>query len=408
MKKEKILYVHQFFFHPKESGGTRVYWNAQELMKAGYEVTVITQGNPMNPFHKSFKKIERRNIDGINVIYIRNAYAMSFSVARRFLAFFLFMVKSTWFVLKERNVSLIIASSTPLSIGLPALVAKIFREIPYIFEVRDLWPEVPIQMGAIRNRFFIWLLRKFEATIYRHARHIVALSPGMAKGIELYIPHSKVSIIPNMSKIDKFFSREKNRVLEAKLGLMSDSIKIIHFGAMGYVNGLENFVEAAKISTSKYGREIEFILVGGGKRKADYQVYQKNENLLNLHIFDRIAMEELSELVNLCDISYIGVVPIPILETNSANKFFDSLSAGKPIIINFGGWMQEIIEGSNCGVRVDATDPNDLLEKIVMLRNNNNLMLEMGNNSRKLAEERFDKSILCAEYVKLVGNFLGK
>ncbi len=404
MKRKKILYIHQYFFHPGESGGTRTYWVSQELLKQGYKVTVITQKNPLNPFHKnkSKKNIERANIDGIDVIYIKNPYAMTFSVLRRIWAFFKFMIKSTWFALKEKETSLIIASSTPLSTGFPAIVAKKLKGIPFVFEVRDLWPEVPIQMGVIKNSAFIKLLRLFEKMIYKNASHINAFSPGMAEGIIKHIPPEKVTVIPNFSKIDKFWPSEKNKQLELDLGLSPESFKIIHFGAMGEVNGLDNFVEAAAKLMNKNSLDFEFILIGGGKKKAFFEERKKTEKLKNLHVFDRRPMQELSEVVNLCDVCYVGVSKHPILEINSANKFFDSLSAGKPIIINFGGWMQELIEEENCGIKVHSTDPLDLIGKIQLLRENEKLRIEMGKNARKLAEERFDKSVLAPKYVALL------
>lgn len=402
--KKKILYIHQYFFHPKESGGTRTYWISQELLKAGYDVTVITQRNPLNPFHRDAKKVERKNIDGINVVYIRNPYAMNYSIIKRFWAFFKFMIRSTRYALKEKDVSLLIASSTPLSIGFPALILKKFKKTPFIFEVRDLWPEVPIQMGAIKNKALIWIFRKFESTIYKNAIHIDAFSPGMAAGIIKYVSQDKVSVISNMSKIDKFWPREKNQSLLAKLGLSSSSFKIIHFGAMGKANLLDNFVDAARINllNAASNREIEFILVGGGSCKPHYQKRKEDESLVNLFIFDRLAMDDLSELVNLCDVTYVGFAPIPILETNSANKFFDSLSACKPIIINYGGWMQELIESNECGLRVHPADPDDLLEKIMLLKNDAALRDTMGKNARKLAETQFDKSVLCPKYVSII------
>ena len=121
-----------------------------------------------------------------------------------------------------------------------------------------------------------------------------------------------------------------------------------------------------------------------------------------------MPMAEISELVNLCDVSYVGVSKYKILEINSANKFFDSLSAGKPIIINFGGWMQNIIEKGECGFKVDATDPNDLLNQILYLKENPVLRLQLGKNARKIAETEFDVSILCPKYVSLVDAVFSK
>jgi glycosyltransferase involved in cell wall biosynthesis len=284
-------------------------------------------------------------------------------------------------------------------------VLKFLRKTPFVFEIRDLWPEVPIQMGVIKNQILIKTLIWLERFIYKKSEHIVAASPGMAEGVK-NVSSQKVTVIPNMSKIDRFYPREKNIEFIRKFGLLKDTIKIIHFGTMGEVNGLDNFIEAAILCQKRGVQNIEFILAGSGKKKTEFKKRIINEKINNLHIFDRMPMSDISELVNIADISYVGVSKFKILEINSANKFFDSLSSGKPIILNFGGWMQEIIETEKCGLTVDSVDPNDFLEKIIYLKDNENLRLEMGANSRRLAEERFDKSILCKKYVALIDNVL--
>ena len=181
---KRILYIHQYFKTPKEPGGTRSYWIAQQLIKSGFNVTMLTTSPNIE------KSIERKIIDGINVIYLKIPYNQKMNVYKRLITFIKFMVKSTFYAIKEKDVDLIIATSTPLTIGFPAIVVKKIKRIPYIFEVRDLWPEVPIQMGGLKNRVLQKLAISFEKKIYKNALHIVALSPGMVKGVLKYEPKS--------------------------------------------------------------------------------------------------------------------------------------------------------------------------------------------------------------------------
>lgn len=140
-----ILYIHQYFVTPQEPGGTRSYWLAQELIKNGHKVTMLTSST------KFSEDVKKMNIDGIEVIYVKEDYDQNMSIARRLKAFLKFMYKSSIIGLKQKDADLVIATSTPLTIGIPALVLKWFNKKPFIFEVRDLWPEVPIQMGAIKK-----------------------------------------------------------------------------------------------------------------------------------------------------------------------------------------------------------------------------------------------------------------
>ncbi len=405
MKNKKVLYLYQFFRHPGEPGGTRAYWIARKMVENGYDVTMVTQRNTFNEENKNTKFVERITIDGIQVVYIKNGYFNGFSYPRRIYSFLRFMLLSSWFALREKNVDIVVATSTPLTIAFPALLVKKIRNIPMIFEVRDLWPEVPIQMRAINNRLLIMFLKWFEKATYKNSDYINTLSPGMQEGVSKYISPEKISMIPNMAKIDKFWPRNKDIEMQKRLNLSDKSFKIIHFGAMGIANGLENYLDAASLALEQGISDIEFVLVGNGKMKPHFDKRKSNENLINLHIFDRMPMERISSLVNICDISYIGFLPKPILETNSANKFFDSLSAGKPILLNFGGWMQELVEKNKCGLRVHPTDGKDLLEKIIFLKANPEKCEQMGQAARKMAETEFDKSILTQQFLNIVDKF---
>jgi glycosyltransferase involved in cell wall biosynthesis len=321
----------------------------------------------------------------------------------RLISFFSFMYKSTLMALKIKDVDLVIATSTPLTIGFPALVLKKFLKIPYVFEVRDLWPEVPIQMGGLKNPFIIKIANWFEKIIYENASHIIALSPGMADGVrKKNIPDSKISIISNMAKIDEFFPREKNFDLMTKLGLNKDSFKVIHFGSLGLANGASTIIESAKLL--KDNNSIDFLFIGGGSTESDLMHECKINNLNNVYFLGNFPMNKTSEIVNFSDVSIISFMDLPILYTNSPNKLFDSLSAGKPIIVNSAGWTKDLVEKNQCGYYVNPNNPEELVDKILFLQSNINTVKNMGLNSLKLAHEEFDKSILCKKFVKLIEN----
>ena len=216
----KILYIHQYFLTPEQPGGTRSYWLAKELIKKGHSVTILTSSVKFD------NKIHKVNIDGIDVIYIKEAYSQKMSFLKRIISFFSFMVKSTFIGLKQKNVDLVFATSTPLTIGVPALILKRIKKIPYVFEVRDLWPEVPIQMGGLNNLILKKIAIMLEKVIYKNSKHIIALSPGMAEGVLKYESKDKISVIPNMAKIDKFWPRAFNNDLRKELGLKKILLKL--------------------------------------------------------------------------------------------------------------------------------------------------------------------------------------
>ena len=393
----KLLYIHQYFLTPKDTAGTRSYWIAKELIKNGHQVTMLTTSSRID------SKIKRVDVDGIDVIYLKVPYSQHMGIIQRLKSFLSFMLKSARIALKEKNVDLLIATSTPLTIGFPALVVKKLKKTPFLFEVRDLWPEVPIQMGGLNNKFAIKLAQWFEKTIYKNSIHVVALSPGMEEGVlKVGTPQNKVSMIPNMSKIDVFWSREKNEGLAKKLGLRTDTFKTVYFGAMGIANGMDYIIEGIK--HLKDNSKFEFIFMGGGS--TEFLLKKKCEDLgiHNAHFLGGFSLKELSEIVNFCDVSLVTFADLPILSTNSPNKLFDSLSAGKPIIVNSPGWTKEMVENNDCGVFVDPKNPKDLADKILFFNENPETCKRMGRNARSLAETKYDKSILCREFTDVVAS----
>ncbi|PQJ15251.1 glycosyltransferase family 4 protein [Aureicoccus marinus] len=391
----KILYIHQYFNTPREPGGTRSYWIAQEMIKRGHEVTMITSRYPQ----KEFKRVEE--VDGISVIYLRVNYSNKMGIFKRLVSFTRFMLASTKEAFAQKNTDVVFATSTPLTIGIPAYLLKKFKRIPYIFEVRDLWPEVPIQMGAIKNKLIIGLTRQLERTIYNNAKHIVALSPGMEEGvIQAGIKKEKVSMVPNMAKIDQFYSRPINQEILSRFNLDQEKFRIIYFGALGQANAIDYIVDVADLLKSN--SDIEFVFIGRGAMQNYLESEIQNRGLVNVKYLGAFKMDITSELVNASQVSLVTFSDIPILKTNSPNKLFDSLSAGKPIIVNSAGWTKAMVEQYDCGFFVDPKDPKDCATKITDIYREEAKLGMMGENSRNLATSQYDKGILCRELVDIV------
>ena len=256
-------------------------------------------------------------------------------------------------------------------------------------------------MGGLKNKYIIKLALWFEKSIYKNAEHIVALSPGMKDGVvKVGTSVDKVTMIPNMSKIDKFWPRDRSLELIKELNIKENSFKIIYFGAMGEANAIEYILDTVELL--KGHEDIEFLFIGGGAKKDQLIDRIKNQPLNNASYLGVFSMEKTSEIVNLCDVSLVTFSNIPILGTNSPNKLFDSLSAGKPIIVNSNGWTKKLVEEHECGIYVNPESPKDFVEKLIQLKNSPKMMLKMGLNSRKLAEAKFDKSILCKKFANVV------
>lgn len=401
-QRPKVLYIHQYFETPEESGRTRSYWFAKELVRRGFEVSVITS---MHSHSK--RKAGVYDIEGIKVTYLENSYDNAMSIGSKIWSFLRFMFMSSWVCLRMKNVDLVYATSTPLTVGIPALLRKWLRGTPFIFEVRDLWPEFPIQVGAIKNKGVINILRWVEKLIYSNSRHIVALSPGMKDGvISTGVYDGKVSVIPNMSKPDLFYPRECDEQVTRKFGLEKNDFKVIHFGTMGVANGLEYIIHAAHNLHKSKVENIQFYFAGKGAMEEKLIAMVQEFGMNNVHFLGYMNTYEISEIVNCCDVSITSFADLPVLETNSPNKLFDSLAAGKAVIVNSAGWTKTLVEEANCGVYVDVKHPEQLADALLNLSQSLDEVTEMGNNARKLALKKYDKELLVDSFATIVENEL--
>lgn len=394
-----ILYIHQYFSIPSESAATRSYWISRKLIERGHKVTVISATDGKK--HKAGVEM----IDGIEVHYVLNPYDNKMSVVEKLRAFAKFIFQAISEAKKMENVDLMYATSTPLTVGYIALRVKAAKKWPYVFEVRDLWPEFPIQIGAIKNKLAIRFLRTLERKIYEKSEHVVALSPGMQDGVVAAgTPIEKTSMIPNMSKPDDFFPHEPNQVTIDKFGLDMSKFKVVHFGSMGKANGLQYIVEAAKCCADKQANDIDFIFAGAGATEPNLKDMVKEYNLKNVKFLGYQDMYNMIEIVNCCDASITSFMNLPILKTNSPNKLFDSLSAGKPIIVNSAGWTKDLVEEGNCGFYVDPEKPEQLVDKLIEIKDNKELLRTWGENARKLSIEKYDRNILTSQVADVLEN----
>ncbi|MCU5668417.1 glycosyltransferase family 4 protein [Bacillus cereus] len=371
-----ILYIHQYF--QVNSGGTRSFEFSKYLVNEGNKVTMLTSEN-----------IDEKEAQGINIISTNTQYKQGYSFIKRIYAFFHFMIKSILLGIKQKETDVIFATSTPLTVGLTGLIVSKILKKKYIFEVRDVWPDVPIQLGFIKNKFLIRGLSKLEMSIYKHSAHIIALSPGMKENlIEKGIPSKKISVIPNLSnnQLMEEITLNKKEILN-QYPFLKDKFVCIHAGTMGFVNGLEHILEVA----NNYRDEnIVFLLVGEGKEKENLKNLKRKYNLNNVYILDSLSKIEVLKLVKASDVGMMSVSDFPILQDNSANKFFDYLAAGKPVVLNYLGWQNDVLRENNAGKGFHYQDGENYYSYLKQLRENKELYAETSKSAKELAIKRYD------------------
>lgn len=215
-------------------------------------------------------------------------------------------------------------------------------------------------------------------------------------------------MVPNMSKPDEFYPHEPNMEIVKKFGLDLNKFNLIHFGSMGKANGLQYIIEAAKIVAEKGYNDINFVFMGDGATLPILKDMVNKYNLQNVQFLGNHNMKIVREVVNCCDASVTSFLNLPILETNSPNKLFDSLSAGLPIIVNSAGWTKKLVEDDDCGCYVNPDNPEELANKLIEIKDNEELLARWSKNSRKLSETVYDKNILAAKVADVLETVFNK
>ncbi len=384
----RILLLHQYFKTPKDGGGIRSYYIVKALVAKGHQVFVITSHNQ--------KERVNANIEGAEVIYLPVYYNHKLGFQQRIRAFLLFIWKA-YFEAKKIDSDIVYAISTPLSIGFLALLIR----KPFVFEVGDLWPDVPIQMKILRNRILKFLSLKLEKKIYKKASLIVSLSVDIRDRIIQKWPHTRNIVIENFSDLELF--QEKNFSQSNTLGNFGKAIIkreghvfLTYVGTAGEANDLMQMVELANLAEKNFP-QFQFYMMISGKEEDNIKTSAPG----NMHFIDFGEKEKVAELLALTDFNFVCYAQFPLLGSGSPNKFFDGLAAACVTVINVKGWIEKLILKENAGLFWDGENPEDILNKIAFIHKNGLELIEMRNNAINLAG-RFNKDYLVPKLIEEV------
>ncbi|GAB3234259.1 glycosyltransferase family 4 protein [Psychrobacter pacificensis] len=395
----KILYFHQHFSTPKGAAGIRSYAMAQSLLKNGHQVTMVcgSFGNGQTGLTDSFVNGMRRGeVEGIKIIEFELPYSNDLTFAQRVSLFLSFAYKSVKVAMTEKY-DLIFATTTPLTASIPGIAAKWLRRKPFVFEVRDLWPELPKAMGVIKNPIILWLMSVLEWISYHSADRLIGLSPGIVNGIiSRGIDREKVAMIPNGCDLDIFAIEPDGWRPESveKTDLMA-----IFTGTHGLANGLDAVIDAALELKNRKQQEIKLVLVGNGMKKAALQKRAQELKLSNVIFHDPVDKAKLAGLMSEADIGLQVLANVPAFYYGtSPNKFFDYIAAGLPVLNNYPGWLAELIKQEDAGYSVSPESSTQFADALERAASNRKKLKQMGKNAQLLAKREFDRAKLSQKF----------
>ena len=393
-----VLYFHQYFATRRRSTATRSYELARRLVDRGHRVTIVSRDTRMLEAGRDARPpgrlVARERIDGIDVLFLNVPYANRYPTPVRLASFGAFTVAAGVAGALERKPDVVFASSTPLTIGIAGLATARIKRVPFVFEIRDLWPAVPIELGALRSRPAIRSAEWLERRLYDGARRIVVLSEGAAEDLlRRGIAKEKLVLIPNAADLDVFRPGVVDDGFRARHGL-EDRFVALYSGAMGRANGLDQLVDAAVALREIRDERITIVALGDGGERPRLERRVRELGLANLRFLPPVPKDELAGIVGAVDVTLTIFAPNPVLETNSPNKFFDSLAAGKPVVVNLDGWLRRLVEENDAGVWARAGDAPTLAERLRELAADPARVADMGRNARALAEREFSRDLM--------------
>lgn len=403
-----ILLLHQYFLDSEDSGGSRFNEMTKTWREQGHQITVLagmvhyTTGVKKDHFKGKFIYTET-NKDGVKIIRSHVSEAYNTNFAGRLWAYFSFVFSSIYsgtFKAREKY-DVILVTSPPLFVGITGLVLSVFKRIPLVFEIRDLWPESAIDTGVLTNKFIIKLAYWFEALIYKKAKLINCLTPAFqVKLIENKgVPAGKTVMIPNAA--DFSLSEELLKTFDAaKLRTQKNwdgKFVVTYVGAHGIANHLSQVIETAALLQDT---NAHFVLIGEGMEKPKLKELAEKLQLANIEFIDAVPKAEVFKYILASDMGASVLKKVDTFKTVYSNKTFDYMSCRKPIMMAIDGVSRALVEEARCGVYIEPENPAEFAEKVRFYIANPEKVSEQGTNGYEFAKINFDRKFLALKYLE--------
>lgn len=395
----RVLYLHQHFSIPEKGDGTRSYEFGRRLVRNGHSVTMIT-GNSSLKLSMGREPYRTLDVEGMEVIVLNASYNSTMETDERIRSFINYAYRAIKTGSKLQRPDVVFATSTPLSVAVPGIrLSRRFR-VPMVFEVRDLWPEAPIQIGALKNPLAIKCARILERRAYRRAKRIIALSPGMISGIlQQGAPAEKIEFIPNASDLELFKPGPPDAEFLKEYRL-ENRFLAVYAGNVGPSAGLETLLGAAAALKDP---RVTWVIAGEGKDLREMQRKVADSDLQDrVRFLGHLSKYDVVRLYRCAGCVLVLFRDLPVLSTNSPNKFFDALAAGKPVIANMPGWIEGLISDNNAGIAVPPGSATELARAVKSLAARPEMAQMMGTNARLLAEDKFDRDVLYEKFEEVL------
>jgi len=398
----RLLVLYQYFGTPKGSWSTRMYEMCKVWKEQGAEVTVIT-----SPYDKSDiqseKFISRLDVEGIQLIVINAGDSNKYGLIKRAFKAIVFALVSSYYSITIKA-DVLIASSGPITIGIPGIIGKIFSRKKLVFEVRDLWPGGAVEMGLIKSKILQKMFFWFEGLCYRNSSLVIPCSVGMQRDINSRYNNIRCEVIPNACD-NSLFQSSSNIQFSYPSWFNQGSIVFLYTGSLGLMDACDEIIHGFQLLEEK--SNINIVFIGEGTERKALEDLTRQYNLENhIHFLGLIPKTEVVHWYKIARASFVVFKDYAVLSTSSPNKMFDSFAANVPIIQNTLGWINDLVDKENVGLNVIPKNAGSMADAIYSFSSNRVNLDFFRANCKTVAEENFDRTKLSLHYLKLLNEIV--
>ena len=400
----KILFLSHYFPPEVNAPATRTYEHCKRWVEQGHEVTVISCV-PHHPMGEAYPGYHNRwwfeeNKDGIRAIKIKTYITANEGFLKRTLNYVIYMIMAILIAPFLPKTDVVISTSPQFFNGLAGYFVSRLKRAPWLLEIRDLWPESILAVGAINNKFLINVLEWLEGFLYRKADHIVPVTQAFKAHIEERgAQSSDITVIRNGVNLDLFEKTERNQEL-AQNWCLDNKFVAAYVGTHGLAHGLDTILGAAEILREH--EDIVFLMVGDGSERARLTQAVNDRQLTNVVMQRQQPKAMMPEIWSITDVSLVLLKRLDLFKTVIPSKIFESMAMSVPIVLGVEGEVKGIIEQAQTGLCIEPESADQLANALLELKEDRALYTELSARGRPYVSSEFDRKVLADQYLKII------
>ncbi len=399
-----ILFLTHYFPPEVNAPASRTYEHARFFIAEGHRVTIITcaPNHPQGILYSEYKNrwFQWEKMDGIEILRVKTYLSPNQRVVRRISNYLSFMGSAILFSFLVRRPDVVVSTSPQFFCGMAGFFVSALKRRPWILEIRDLWPDSIIAVGAIRNKWIIKWLRYMERFLYRKATRIIALTHAFKEHIgKMGIDPKKISIITNGADLSRYFPTPKENSFREKMSLR-DKFVVTYAGTLGMAHGLATVLKTARSLANQ--TEIVFLLVGDGAEREELIRKKNQDGLNNLLILPQQPKERMPEILSASDACLVLLKDTPLFRTVIPSKIFEAMAVSRPIILGVLGESEKIIREGKAGICIPPEDSQALAEAVLKLHKLPKTAKTLGENGLELVRSSYDRTHLARDFLEVL------